>query len=531
MQNIKESSYKVCSASAVTLQTVAKPAVKHSHKLMLEGCGQIEVTVNEFLDNSEKNTNEHWAWVRNIQLFKGLKKVNTAVSQFTKSSIALNYKENISLISSIESSLTASQKDYEEYFSTNDIKAHHNWVFSTENRKTIRELTEFIKDCTKDIKDVPYHKVLQYCMAFICIQKKARQVLWKPKIRKNDFLSDSINDIKYYCKYSIAIYGKLLVRILIENKWIDLFKSISEDEIFSKYVEIDEQELVYSNMVSRKYAPCHVVCVDLRKKNILVAIRGTMSLFDCMTDLQSSYEEFLFTDPLNPSIKILGKVHSGIMKSALNLDFELFPILLSCINEWPEFSIVITGHSLGAGTAALLGLIWKSKLELITKNLLVYAYGPPPVVSKNLNKILKNFVFSVIYGNDIIGRLSLGSLKDLATMIKIFYLKESFDRFSAFEIASKWLYGWKQNDLEILNLYNGIKKAFTEEKLQPPGNILQIYNKQRHSDTFLLSQSYEYIGKFINPNFYEEIVIDKTSFSDHMPTAYEEAILNLVFEY
>jgi hypothetical protein len=59
MQNIKESSYKVCSASAVTLQTVAKPAVKHSHKLMLEGCGQIEVTVNEFLDNSEKNTNEH----------------------------------------------------------------------------------------------------------------------------------------------------------------------------------------------------------------------------------------------------------------------------------------------------------------------------------------------------------------------------------------------------------------------------------------------------------------------------------------
>ena len=63
MQKLKEQGYKIVSASAVTLDTLAKPAVKHSHNLMLEGSSQIESSVNHALETIETSTPESLGWV------------------------------------------------------------------------------------------------------------------------------------------------------------------------------------------------------------------------------------------------------------------------------------------------------------------------------------------------------------------------------------------------------------------------------------------------------------------------------------
>ena len=58
MNSIKETSYKVISASAVTLDSIATPAIRHSHNLMIEGSKQIETSVNKFIETLEKNSND-----------------------------------------------------------------------------------------------------------------------------------------------------------------------------------------------------------------------------------------------------------------------------------------------------------------------------------------------------------------------------------------------------------------------------------------------------------------------------------------
>ena len=92
------------------------------------------------------------------------------------------------------------------------------------------------------------------------------------------------------------------------------------------------------------------------------------------------------------------------------------PHILSAIKIYKEYEIVITGHSLGGGTAIILSLLFKQVYpEFI---LSCFAYAPPPVVDISIiNNIDINHSF--ILGDDVICRLSLGSIRDLLSLIKL----------------------------------------------------------------------------------------------------------------
>ena len=64
----------------------------------------------------------------------------------------------------------------------------------------------------------------------------------------------------------------------------------------------------------------------------------------------------------------------------------------------------MVGHSLGAGTAALLA----THLRSIYKNTYCWAYAPPGgLCSRNLAFTMNDFVTSVVVGKDIVPRLSI----------------------------------------------------------------------------------------------------------------------------
>jgi sn1-specific diacylglycerol lipase len=78
---------------------------------------------------------------------------------------------------------------------------------------------------------------------------------------------------------------------------------------------------------------------------------------------------------------------------------------------------MVTGHSLGAGTAVLLAL----KLKEEYPNVRCIAYSPPGgLISQALVTYTKSFVMSVIVGDDIVPRLSLRSVHSLkADILKV----------------------------------------------------------------------------------------------------------------
>ncbi len=81
--------------------------------------------------------------------------------------------------------------------------------------------------------------------------------------------------------------------------------------------------------------------------------------------------------------------------------------------------MVITGHSLGAGTAVILAL----KLRSQYPNLKCIAYSPPGgLMSKNLAEFTKKFTMSIVVGDDIVSRLSLHSIHALkADILRVLF--------------------------------------------------------------------------------------------------------------
>jgi acetyl esterase/lipase len=69
--------------------------------------------------------------------------------------------------------------------------------------------------------------------------------------------------------------------------------------------------------------------------------------------------------------------------------------------------LVIVGHSLGAGTAAVLGVLMKEEYPTLK----VYGYGTPgSVLDERTAKEVGSYLTSCILGDDVVGSLSFHSL-------------------------------------------------------------------------------------------------------------------------
>lgn len=348
-------------------------------------------------------------------------------------------------------------------------------------------------------------------------------------------LNRSLEELAYYSKYATAIYGKYLINILIEKKVLDLFRKISDVKIFIRYAKLNSEDIKYHHIKSRRFLPGHAVCLDHKKKTIILCIRGTMSVHDCLTDLKGEYTPFDLVDPMTGELKAAGMVHMGIMTCARNLSKKLKTMILDeCFNH-PDYTLVIVGHSLGAGSAALLTLMWMNDVDFVAIPFKTYAYAPPAVVSTELNTYLTEKVTSCSYGNDLVARLSFGAIKDLVSMILSFHTREQTEELKGSEIVAKEMFSSGSfTDQEIIKIYDFLKQSFNNYKLEPPGNIYQIFHRLRHVDSKLLFNELSntdimYVGEFVDHSLYYDIVFSKTMLSDHMPNYYEEGLNALVY--
>lgn len=109
-------------------------------------------------------------------------------------------------------------------------------------------------------------------------------------------------------------------------------------------------------------------------------------------------------------------VHRGMLNSARYVfsKLENEKILDDLFILHPDFNLVITGHSLGAGVASLLAIMLKAKYP----NVRCFAFSPPGcVISDNCQEIVQEFVCSVVLGDDLVCRLSRHSMHKLKSQI------------------------------------------------------------------------------------------------------------------
>lgn len=97
-------------------------------------------------------------------------------------------------------------------------------------------------------------------------------------------------------------------------------------------------------------------------KRIILAFRGTYSLTNVIIDLTANPQSYMpYTPPDGDTNTDKDKcenctVHTGFMRSWQNARDGILHVLEETMEEYPEYELVLVGHSLGAAVAALAGL-------------------------------------------------------------------------------------------------------------------------------------------------------------------------------
>uniref|UniRef100_A0A8C1LIU4 Diacylglycerol lipase-beta n=1 Tax=Cyprinus carpio TaxID=7962 RepID=A0A8C1LIU4_CYPCA len=162
----------------------------------------------------------------------------------------------------------------------------------------------------------------------------------------------------------------------------------------------------FHNQVSIYEIP-FFVALDHKREAVLVAVRGTLSLKDVLTDLSAECEDLCVE-----GVSGTCYAHKGISQAAHYIYKRLVTdgILSQAFSVAPEYELLICGHSLGAGAAALLAVLLRSTHPTLQ----CYAFSPPGgLMSKALADYSKQFVVSVVLGKDLVPRLSIPNMEDL----------------------------------------------------------------------------------------------------------------------
>ncbi|KAI9528543.1 hypothetical protein NQZ68_020369 [Dissostichus eleginoides] len=174
--------------------------------------------------------------------------------------------------------------------------------------------------------------------------------------------------------------------------------------------DLKQVQIVYTSCHDAVYETPFFVAVDHAKKKVVISIRGTLSPKDALTDLTGDSERLPVEEQHGTWLGHKGMVFSAeYIKKKLEQEMILSQAFGRDLNKGTmHYGLVIVGHSLGAGTAAILSFLLRPQYPTLH----CYSYSPPGgLFSEDAMEYSKEFVTSVVLGKDLVPRLGLSQLE------------------------------------------------------------------------------------------------------------------------
>ncbi|KAM0751552.1 hypothetical protein T439DRAFT_324739 [Meredithblackwellia eburnea MCA 4105] len=267
-----------------------------------------------------------------------------------------------------------------------------------------------------------------------------------------------VKNLQTFMRYSSAAYGQTFLRILGIGKHDFNFPHTSTNHAnnyaFAHHVGIKVDDILlssFSNTPTSAFATPKInplvnfVALDHSVKAVVLSCRGSLGLSDLLVDLTCTYEPIPIEhgDPHGSYY-----VHSGMYCSATTMQRgTVHETIKDALRLYPDYGLVLCGHSLGGGVAGLLSILWSSPASAFERQkaqqrlstgertfhptistpfvtsfssglppgrpISCYSFGPPCVASPDLVKYCRGLVTSIVHNFDIVPTLSLGVLRDL----------------------------------------------------------------------------------------------------------------------
>ncbi|KAJ3006123.1 UNVERIFIED_CONTAM: hypothetical protein HDU68_004263 [Siphonaria sp. JEL0065] len=416
-------------------------------------------------------------------------------------------------------------------------------------------------------------------------------------------------NIRRYIRFSAGSYGKLAINVLdpssitLENEIEHARHAQADDAIsgghafFSTYTSRPLPTIYHTTHHNQKatenhllssvssvprilpennthYNPTFYIVLDHPNKSVVLCLRGTLSLHDLLVDLSCDYTEH----------EIQGEnylVHSGMFNAAERVTLpsqewtarvaallqqqqasksnglpnpfrtdptppKVYEAVLAGLNTHPGYSLIITGHSLGAGLASLITLQWGDASTGFvrpetgfppTTRIHSFSYATPAIIAQIIKpanhgtgptttgyaSAFNSLVTNLVIGDDFVPDLSLGSVRDLTNVVAYMHGTPSLANSLISQYVSKKATG-AVDHLEASKELNKeiLEKCFRNKKLYPVGRSFWVQKAggvDRGVD----------VREIVRPEqgMFGELVFSIGMMGDHMPTLYEKTIRGL----
>ncbi|SAM06478.1 hypothetical protein [Absidia glauca] len=395
-----------------------------------------------------------------------------------------------------------------------------------------------------------------------------------------------ISNIGHFMRYASAAYGESFMRIFGIGDMPSVLPTSHHPNhhAFAHHTRVSVQDILLSSYTDPSnilamhhpsmHALVHYVTVDHHTKSIVLTCRGTLGLSDVLTDLSFTYTDFTLPTDATQHFQ----AHDGMLDAAQLLAKQkgkVYQCIRLGLEQYPDYGLVLCGHSLGGGVVSLLGVLWSQErgaflkmnqetdptlrfdpVPFVTSHLSglpagrpvhCYAYGPPCAMSFDLSQYCgQGLVTSVVHGYDIVPTLSWGIIKDLKNVATSLHEETH----TAEAIISRIIghYNNRRNkkdahdDEEEKWLWATIKTMRADmcaEKLYPPSTVYHVESVPQLIQNHQAASPSSYRSHYRKAHMttlslcddihtkFSEITFSRSMFADHTPGLYEKAIRNL----
>ncbi|KAF8068165.1 unsaturated glucuronyl hydrolase [Scenedesmus sp. PABB004] len=193
---------------------------------------------------------------------------------------------------------------------------------------------------------------------------------------------------------------------------------------------VGEEDVLLFEPETTTTRPAYALWVDAKRKALVWGFRGTTDLNDMLTDACASCTPYAG-----------GYAHWGMLQAAQWFVDNELPQVRGFLDKHPGYDLLLVGHSLGAGTAAMLAhlLVNDAAASKVMAGVKVTAVGvaTPAVLTRELAEGCSDYVTSVVLMHDMVPRFSIHN---------VFAMKEEMDATRWGDILAATIKDWAVPD-------------------------------------------------------------------------------------
>ena len=275
-----------------------------------------------------------------------------------------------------------------------------------------------------------------------------------------------VRNVRRFARFSSASYGSNFLRIMgLTSPQPSTSTALLAADIhyehhsFSTHTGLPADTILLSSFVdpqgvgTAKSSPMgisplvHFVSIDRDSRAVVLTCRGTLGIEDVLTDMLCDYDELYWQ---HQAYQVHKGIHGAARRLLAGLGSRVMVTLKAALEEYPDYGLVLCGHSLGGAVASVLAILVSEpstvqasgalfvtapSLKLIShpnhettlstippitlpagRPIHVYAYGTPATLSPPLRLATRGLITTIVNSADIVPSLSLGMLHDFRSV-------------------------------------------------------------------------------------------------------------------